>query len=113
MRDVAESFSGIISAGLKELRFQGGRAGKTNIILSFILGVLYIAIVLTDELKEVLQFLHGESSNSNVKYLLFLVIVVFFFLSVWFVHATDAYVRKMRKSRTAASRQDQGEAPPV
>lgn len=100
LREITELFRDIIVAAMKELKFQGGRAAKCNIILSAILAVVFVLMVLTDVLPEVRRFLDGSSENQGgAKYVLFASLFFFFFISLCFICALERYSVRTRSNK--------------
>jgi hypothetical protein len=96
-------FHGIITSGLKELRFEGGRAAKANIILSGILALLFISVFVTDVLRDIREFIDGAAPQRGSEYILLAALVLFFLVSLCFVFATDRYSQKMRDEKNKVS----------
>jgi hypothetical protein len=96
MREFREWFHGIVSAGVQELTFKGGRAAKANIILSAMLGIIFIFLCLTEIFKDVREFLGYANDNSYAKYVLFAALIVYFSVSLCFVYNLERYSKKIR-----------------
>jgi hypothetical protein len=86
-----------ISAAVQELKFEGGRAAKANIILSLILGFLYFLLLLADALREVRAFLGSAADERDAKYVLFCVVCLFFWFSLRYVCELERYSEKTRR----------------
>jgi len=97
LQEFKEFFHGLIVAALHELTFSGGRAAKANIILSALIGILFVFICLPDELREFRDLLGGAPHSGTAKYLLFGCLLGFFFLSLCFVFALEMYSKKTRR----------------
>jgi len=97
VREFREFFHGILVAAVHELTLTGGRAAKANIFLSILLGLLFVFILLPDELREFREFLDGTPSSGNAKYLLFGCLIFFFLLSLCFVFAIEMYSKKTHR----------------
>jgi hypothetical protein len=97
LHDITKSFTGIIEAGLQELRFRGGRAAKANIILSIVLAILFVLFAFHGIFNEIAMWIGIERDQQVSKYLyvVFVLIILFFLVSVCLVYASDRY-RKMR-----------------
>jgi len=90
-------FRGIMGAALKEMRFEGGKAGTANVILWLVLAMVALALSTPRVITELRNLFRNVPENSAATDILLIALLgVFFLVSVYYVYSIDRY-EQMRK----------------
>jgi len=97
LHTITESFKGILSSAALELRFRGGRAAKSNVILCVVLAILFTLLTLHGTIYEIAALLGMERGQSGPRdlYILFGMLILFFLASLGYIFASERYNRRM------------------
>jgi len=90
-------FKGLADAGLQETTFRGGMSARANIILCVVSGILF-AFLEVHGLFKTLGEMIGVSGEQNGELSLrsiFLLLLIFFVISLCFVSSNDRYKKRM------------------
>jgi hypothetical protein len=86
----------MFNAAIKELRYEGGRAAKANIVLCFVLAAVFLSICLPSVLSELRNFFGTVPEQSTGRDIVFaLLLFLFFVISIYFVYSLELYKKKI------------------
>ena len=89
---------GLAGSAIKELKFAGGRAAIANVILCVVFALVCLAIAMPSVLSELRAlFTNAPEHSVTLDILLFIILGVFFGISVYYCYSLDRYEQEMKK----------------